>query len=117
MGLQAEFTVILLMITREWTTRCRRATSRPETVEPNAYAEFRAGLLRHIGLEEKILLSAARAARDARSALDCIQAPAPSRRLTALLVATANGAIVGGTRAILELHNRLEESPGWVMSK
>ena len=117
MGLQAEFTAILLMITREWTTRCRRATSRRETVEPNAYAEFRAGLLRHIGLEEKILLSAARAARDAKAALDCIQAPAPSRRLTALLVATANGAIVGGIRAILELHNRLEESPGGVMSK
>jgi hypothetical protein len=41
----------------------QRATSRPETIEPAAYAEFRAGLLRHIGMEEKILLPAARTAR------------------------------------------------------
>lgn len=38
----------------------RRATSQPETIEPSAYAEFRGGLLRHISMEEKILLPAAR---------------------------------------------------------
>jgi hypothetical protein len=36
----------------------QRATRQPETIAPDAYAEFRAGLLRHIGMEEKILLPA-----------------------------------------------------------
>ena len=36
-----------------------RATSHPNNVEPSTYAEFRAGLLKHIAMEEKILLPAA----------------------------------------------------------
>jgi hypothetical protein len=35
----------------------RRATSQPETIEPNAYAEFRVRLRKHIGLEEKVTIS------------------------------------------------------------
>ena len=35
----------------------RRATSQPETIEPNAYAEFRVRLLKHIGLEENVTIS------------------------------------------------------------
>ena len=37
----------------------QRAASSAEGVEPTAYAEFRGALLRHIGMEEKILLPAA----------------------------------------------------------
>jgi hypothetical protein len=37
----------------------RRAVTAGDTIGRAAYAEFRAGLLRHIGLEEKILLPAA----------------------------------------------------------
>jgi hypothetical protein len=33
-----------------------RAVARPDTIETSAYAEFRAGLLKHISMEEKILL-------------------------------------------------------------
>jgi hypothetical protein len=39
----------------------RRATA-PRAIDEAAYAEFRAGLLRHIGMEEKILLPAAHSA-------------------------------------------------------
>ena len=35
----------------------RRASSQPETIEPNAYAEFRVRLRKHIGLEEKVTIS------------------------------------------------------------
>src|SRR5688572_26416660 len=41
----------------------RRATIAEGSIEPGAYMEFRGGLLRHIGMEEKILLPAAQAAR------------------------------------------------------
>jgi len=35
-----------------------KAWAKPGLIDREAYAEFRAGLLRHIGLEEKILLPA-----------------------------------------------------------
>ena len=41
----------------------QRATATPGVIESQAYSEFRGGLLRHIGMEEKILLPAAQAAR------------------------------------------------------
>ena len=37
----------------------RRATRDSDRIDQTAYAEFREGLLRHIGMEEKILLPAA----------------------------------------------------------
>jgi Hemerythrin HHE cation binding domain len=92
----------------------RRATSRPETIEPDAYAEFRARLLRHIGLEEKILLPAARAARGGEPLPVASKLRLDHGALTALLVPTPTPAIVTVIRAILERHNLLEESPGGV---
>jgi hypothetical protein len=47
------FMVISLMITCELTTRYQPA----KTIEPNAYAEFRVRLRKHIGLEEKVTIS------------------------------------------------------------
>jgi hypothetical protein len=41
----------------------RSAVAQPGTIGQAAYAEFRAGLLKHIGMEEKILLPAAQRAR------------------------------------------------------
>lgn len=35
-----------------------RATSHPEVVDAASYADFRAGLLRHIAIEEKVLFPA-----------------------------------------------------------
>ena len=92
----------------------QRATSRPETVEPDAYAEFREGLLRHIWLEEKILLAAARAARGGEPLPIVSKLRLDHGALTALLVPTPTPAIVAVIRAILERHNSIEESPGGV---
>jgi hypothetical protein len=36
-----------------------RATADPGRIDPELFAQFRAGLLRHIGIEEKVLLPAA----------------------------------------------------------
>jgi hypothetical protein len=40
-----------------------RAVAQPDVIDEASYEELRAGLLRHIGIEEKILLREARAAR------------------------------------------------------
>ena len=92
----------------------QRSTSSPGTIEPAAYAEFRAGLLRHIGMEEKILLPAARAARGGEPLPIASKLRLDHGALTALLVPTPTPAIVAAIRAILEHHNPLEENPGGV---
>lgn len=90
-----------------------RAVARPESIDREAYDAFRRGLLRHIGIEEKILLPAAR-----ERAGGPLPAAARLRldhgALAALLVPTPTPAIVGAIRAILAGHNRLEEDPGGV---
>jgi hypothetical protein len=90
----------------------RRSLARPGEVDREPFDAFRAGLLRHIGIEEKILLPAAREARGGD--------PLPlSRRLridhgaiTSLLVPTPTPAIAAELRSILEPHNVVEEEPG-----
>jgi len=91
-----------------------RATANPEATEPSAYAEFRAGLLKHIGMEEKILLPAARAARGGEPLPIASKLRLDHGALTALLVPTPTPAIVAAIRTILERHNPLEENPGGV---
>ena len=39
----------------------RRALRTPGSIDPEPYAEFRAGLLRHISMEEKVMLPSASA--------------------------------------------------------
>ena len=78
------------------------------------YAELRAGLLRHIGIEEKILLPAARAARGGEPLPIASKLRLDHGALTALLVPTPTPAIVAAIRAILEQHNPLEENSGGV---
>lgn len=91
-----------------------RAAVAPGGVAHAAYAEFRKGLLRHIGLEEKILLPAVQRARGG------IPLPAAARlrlehgAIAALLVPTPTVRIVGALRAILAHHNALEEGPDGV---
>jgi hypothetical protein len=81
-------------------------------IDLGRYAEFRRGLLRHIAIEEKILLPAAQRAQGGDPL-----APAAGLRLdhgaiAALLVPTPTPAIVATMREILTTHNVLEEKPG-----
>jgi hypothetical protein len=91
-----------------------RATARPDAIDPDAYAAFRRGLLRHIGLEEKILLPMARDRRGGVPLPTAARLRLDHGALAALLVPTPTPAIVAAIRRILEAHNAIEEGPGGV---
>ena len=86
-----------------------RAAANPKTVDPAAYAEFRAGLLRHIAMEEKILLPAAQRLRGGAPLPVAAKLRLDHGALAALLVPTATPAIVAAIRTILKAHNSIEE--------
>ncbi len=79
-----------------------------------AYAEFRAGLLRHISLEEKLLLPAAQRLRGGEPLALAAKLRLDHGALAALLVPTPTPAIVAALRRILAAHNVVEEGPGGV---
>jgi hypothetical protein len=77
--------------------------------ERAAYEEVRARLLRHIGLEEKILLPALRA-RGADVTALAVQLRLDHAALAAMLVPPATPALISEITALLALHDPLEES-------
>jgi Hemerythrin HHE cation binding domain len=88
-----------------------RAVADPEKIDEAAYEAFRGGLLKHISMEEKILLPAAQSARGgplpmaAKLRLD-------HSALAALLVPPPSPPILSAIRAILADHDWIEESAG-----
>jgi hypothetical protein len=95
----------------------RRACNAEGIIEPQAYLEFREGLLRHIGMEEKILLPAARAAQGGEPVPLAAKLKLDHGALAALLVLTPTKSIIGAIRAILSAHNPLEEGPDGVYTQ
>lgn len=95
----------------------RRASSAPDLIDPAAYVEFRGALLRHIGLEEKILLPAARAANKGQTVHGADQLHLDHGALAALLVLTPTTAIIRRIRGILDGHNKIEEGSGGVYAQ
>ena len=91
-----------------------RATSDPEDIDAAAYSQFRAGLLKHIGMEEKVLLPAAQRRRGGEQLLVAPKLRLDHGALAALLVPSPTGPIVAAIRAILEAHNPIEEDLGGV---
>jgi hypothetical protein len=91
-----------------------RAVVQPGTIDTAAYAEFRAGLLKHIGMEEKILLPAAQRARGGEPLPVAAKLRLDHGALVALLVPTPTPAIIAAIHAILAVHNAIEEGPGGV---
>jgi len=83
-----------------------------EPIDPGPYAEFRRGLLRHIAIEEKILLPAAQRVRDGDPLALAARLRLDHGAIAALLVPTPTPAIVATIRDILTAHNPLEEEPG-----
>jgi hypothetical protein len=92
----------------------QRADAAPGAIDPVAYAEFRAGLLKHIGMEEKILLPAARRARGGEPLPTAAKLRLDHGALAALLVPTPTPVITAAIRTILAAHNAVEEGPGGV---
>lgn len=81
-------------------------------VDPAPYAEFRAGLLRHIGIEEKVLFPASQRANGGRPLQQVERLHLEHGALALLLVPTPTASIVEEIRSILVGHNQREEEPG-----
>lgn len=91
----------------------RRAMS-CEPIDTAAYALFRAGLLRHIGIEEKILLPAVRKARGDEPLERAWDLRMDHAALTALLVPSPTHQLCSEILSILEPHELKEEGPSGV---
>ena len=89
-----------------------RAMFNPENIDGAVYAQFRAGLLKHIGMEEKVLLPSAQKARDGEPLPVAAKLRLDHGALVALLVPSPTTQIVAAIRGILKAHNPLEEDPG-----
>ena len=88
-----------------------RATGGDDIIDAAAYAEFRAGLLRHIGMEEKILLPAARRADGGKALPVAARLRLEHGAIAALLVPTPTPTIVRALRDIIARHDAIEEGP------
>lgn len=89
----------------------RAAAGGHGVIDRAVYEEFRAGLLRHIGLEEKILLPAAKRLRGGEPLAVARQLKLDHAALAALLVPTPTETIVTSLTSLLAVHNALEEGP------
>lgn len=90
----------------------RRSIAGPGRVDLAPFGEFRAGILRHIGMEEKVLFVAARAARGGRPLDLAARLRVDHGAIAALVVPTPTRAIVDDLLSVLAPHNRREEEPG-----
>src|SRR4029079_13513074 len=82
------------------------------TVDDCAYGQFRAGLLRHIGMEEKILLPAAQRQRGGEPLPIAAKLRLDHGALASLLMPTPTASILATIQTILVDHNVLEEGGG-----
>jgi hypothetical protein len=84
------------------------------TVDLASYEEFRAGLLRHIGIEEKVLFPASKRANGGTPHPMIARLHREHGALALLLVPTPTVEIILEVRSILEGHNEMEEGAGGV---
>lgn len=91
-----------------------RAVANPDDIDASAYGEFRKGLLKHIGMEEKVLLPEARRMRGGVALPGAARLRLDHGALTALLVPSPTVSLVAAIRAILGAHNPVEEEAGGI---
>jgi hypothetical protein len=89
-----------------------RSVADPERFDLVAFEDFRAGLLRHIGIEEKILLVDARRRRGGEPLPVARSLRVEHGTLASLLVPTPDHALVAEIRTLLRSHDAREEGPG-----
>jgi hypothetical protein len=83
-------------------------------IDHAVYAEFRSGLLKHISMEEKLLLPTAQRLLGGEPLVMAAKLRLDHGALASLLVPTPTPAIIAALRAILGAHNVVEEGPGGV---
>jgi len=91
-----------------------RATAGPDIVDAELFEQFRAGLLRHIALEEKVLLPAIRDAQGGSGHPMAGQLRLDHGAIAAMLVPTPTLAGISRLRLLLEQHDEVEERAGGV---
>jgi hypothetical protein len=91
-----------------------RASADPNNIDVDAYAQFRSGLLRHIRMEETVLLPAAQRLQGGRPLAIAERIRLDHGALTALMVPPPDRSILDTIRSILQVHNALEEQEGGV---
>jgi hypothetical protein len=79
-----------------------------------AFEHFRARLLRHIAIEEKLLLTAARKARAGQPLARAHALRIEHGALASLLVPTPDHALCAEIAALVATHDAVEEGPGGV---
>lgn len=89
-----------------------RATAPEEGFDMEAYGAFRQGLLKHIRMEETILLPAAMKLRGGDPLPIAAKIRLDHGALTALMVPPPSKAIIRAVKGILADHDLLEEGPG-----
>ncbi len=89
-----------------------RATARLDTIDGPAYAQFRAQLLKHIAMEEKILLPRRSGFRKGKPLPIASKLRLDHGALAALLVPTPTSSIIAAIKIVLQAHNPIEERPG-----
>jgi hypothetical protein len=94
-----------------------RAVATPGALDRGGFDAFRAGLLRHIAVEEKILFPALREARGGEPHPHWVRLRVDHGAITSLLVGTPTPALVEELRSILVPHDALEEGPGGVYER
>jgi hypothetical protein len=92
----------------------QEATERPGEVELGAYSEFRKGLLRHISIEEKIILPEITRLQGGKPAAAAERLRRDHGAIVALLVPPPSESVIATLRSILEVHNAFEEEGGGV---
>jgi hypothetical protein len=92
----------------------QRATATPGVIDREPFNEFRKGLLRHIGMEERTMLPAIARLQGGRQAEAAARLRLDHGAIAALLVPPPTPAIVAALREILAGHNALEEQNGGV---
>jgi Hemerythrin HHE cation binding domain len=80
-----------------------------DNIDKEAFGEFRRGLLKHIGMEEKILLPAIQRLRGGEPLPIAARLRLDHGAIAALLVPTPRGAVLRTLKAVLAIHNRVEE--------
>ncbi len=90
------------------------STASPGSIDDALYGQFRAGLLKHISMEEKILFPTAQRLRGGSPLPVTAKLRLDHGAIAALLVPPPSRQIIAALRAILDQHDRLEEMPGGV---
>ena len=93
-----------------------QAMASPFRIDLGAYEAFRAGLLRHIAMEEKVLLPAARAANGGQPIALAARLKRDHAALAMLLVPTPTPGILTTIAQILDAHLAVEEKRGGALA-